>query len=72
MQFFGEATEKANNVGERIGIRGPRNLLELLPDTFSREDATRIRRKPDARFACPIVRKGKTASETGSASKHKP
>ena len=45
MQFFGEATEKANNVGERIGIRGPRNLLELLPDTFSREDATRIRRQ---------------------------
>ena len=45
MQFFGAATEQANNAGERIGTRGPRNLLELLPDTFSREDAVRIRRQ---------------------------
>ena len=44
MQFFGDAIEQANNVAERKGTRGPRNLLELLPDTFTIEDAKRVRR----------------------------
>jgi len=46
MQFFGDEIEKANN-GEysRIGTRGPRNLLELLPDEFTIEDARRIRQQ---------------------------
>jgi hypothetical protein len=45
MQFFGDAIEQANNAAERIGTRGPRNLLELLPDTFTLEDAKRVRRQ---------------------------
>jgi len=44
MQFFGEDIERANNgEGSRIGSRGPRNLLELLPDEFTLEDAKRVR-----------------------------
>ena len=43
MQFFGEDIEKANQEGERIGTRGPRNLLELLPDEFTIDDAKRVR-----------------------------
>ncbi len=46
MQFFGDDIEKANNGdGARIGTRGPRNLLELLPDEFTLEDAKRVRRQ---------------------------
>ena len=43
MQFFGEDIEKANRENNRIGKRGPRNLLELLPDEFTIEDAKRVR-----------------------------
>ena len=44
MQFFGDDIAKANS-GEdsRIGKRGPQNLLELLPDEFTTEDAKRVR-----------------------------
>ena len=45
MQFFGDAIEQANNAAERTGTRGPRNLLELLPDTFTLDDAKRVRRQ---------------------------
>ena len=45
MQFFGDAIEQANNAAERVGTRGPRNLLEMLPDTFTIEDAKRVRRQ---------------------------
>ena len=45
MQFFGEDIERANQEGERIGTRGPRNLLELLPDEFTIEDAKRVRKQ---------------------------
>ena len=46
MQFFGNAIEKANSgEGARIGTRGPRNLLELLPQTFTLDDAKRMRRQ---------------------------
>lgn len=45
MQFFGEDIEKANQESERIGTRGPRNLLELLPDEFRLEDIQRVRIK---------------------------
>ena len=46
MQFFGAAIEYATN-GEdsRMGTRGPRNLLEMLPDEFTLEDAKRVRRQ---------------------------
>ena len=46
MQFFGADIEKASNGDDaRIGVRGPRNLLELLPDVFTIEDAKRVRLK---------------------------
>ena len=45
MQFFGEDIERANQESERIGTRGPRNLLELLPDEFRFEDIQRVRIK---------------------------
>ena len=44
MQFFGADIEKANQgEGTRIGTRGPKNLLELLPEEFTLEDAKRVR-----------------------------
>ena len=45
MAFFGEDIAKATQGEERVGRRGPRNLLELLPDTFTIEDAKRVRRE---------------------------
>ena len=44
MTFFGEAIEKANrSIEEQTGRRGPRNLLQLLPDEFTVHDADLIR-----------------------------
>ena len=43
MAFFGEDIEKATHDYERVGTRGPRNLLELLPEEFTIEDAKRVR-----------------------------
>lgn len=44
MQFFGTDIERANGGDDaRIGSRGPRNLLELLPDEFTLDDARRVR-----------------------------
>jgi hypothetical protein len=45
MQFFGEDIEKANRDNDRTGKRGPRNLLELLPDEFTLQDAQYARKK---------------------------
>ena len=45
MHFFGEAIEEANHCSQSSGRRGPRNLLELLPNEFTMEDAVRIRRE---------------------------
>lgn len=46
MQFFGESIAKAiSGEDSRIGKRGPRNLLELLPEEFTVEDAKRVRRQ---------------------------
>ena len=46
MQFFGDNIDKAaNGDGARIGTRGPRNLLELLPDEFTLDDAKRVRQQ---------------------------
>ena len=45
MQFFGDDIEAANSGNERMGTRGPRNLLELLPDEFTKEDALNVRIK---------------------------
>ena len=44
MTFFGEAIEAANrSTDEQTGRRGPRNLLELLPQEFTVHDADLIR-----------------------------
>ena len=45
MRFFGEAIEQSNNSSQSSARRGPRNLLELLPNEFTLEDAVRIRRE---------------------------
>jgi len=46
MQFFGADIDKATNGDEaRIGTRGPRNLLELLPEEFTLDDAKRVRQQ---------------------------
>ena len=45
MEFFGEDIESANNSEESVRRNGPRNLLELLPDEFTLEDAKRVRRQ---------------------------
>lgn len=45
MHFFGEAIDEANNGSLPSGRRGPRNLLELLPNEFTMEDAVRVRRE---------------------------
>ena len=43
MQFFGADIEAANRGEERRGTRGPQNMLQLLPDEFTLNDAMRIR-----------------------------
>ena len=44
MEFFGEAIEAASRDGlQHSNANGPRNLLLLLPDEFTRADAERIR-----------------------------
>ncbi len=42
MEFFGEDIANVGKVQKRTK-RGPRNLLELLPDEFTLEDAVRVR-----------------------------
>jgi hypothetical protein len=55
MAFFGADIEAADREGERTGTRGPQNLLALLPDEFTIEDARRMR-----------VQQGKCAEKTGN------
>jgi len=45
MLFFGEAIEAAAIKGEGVTKRGPRNMLEMLPDEFTIDDVIRVRRK---------------------------
>ena len=56
MQFFGESIEQANRGDDsHMGKHGPRNLLELLPDVFTLDDARRVR-----------MQQGMTADKTGN------
>ena len=43
MHFFGEAIEEQEYAGERCKHKGPQNLLELLPEVFTREEAGLMR-----------------------------
>ena len=48
MRFFGEAIEAEDN-GVRTTHRGPRNLLDLLPEVFTREEAGLLRQRQGIR-----------------------
>ena len=45
MKFFGEAIEEVDNFGMREKKRGPQNLLDLLPDIFTRDEAGQMRKR---------------------------
>ena len=49
MQFFGEAIEDEENSGERSARKGPQNLLDLLPEVFTREEAGMLRQRQGIR-----------------------
>ena len=42
MHFFGEAIEEVESFGMQKKKRGPQNLLDLLPDVFTREEAQQM------------------------------
>ena len=48
MRFFGEAIEGQEETGT-IKRNGPRNLLDLLPEVFTREDAQQMRQRQGVR-----------------------
>ena len=43
MHFFGEAIEDLESGGQNRKKRGPQNLLDLLPDVFTRDEAQQMR-----------------------------
>ena len=45
MKFFGEAIENVECGVQQSVRKGPQNLLELLPDTFTREEAGKLRQR---------------------------
>lgn len=62
MQFFGADIERVNTDIERGNRRGPRNLLELLPDVFTIDEAARVRKLQglDAQGTVKMVRNWKS------------
>ena len=57
MQFFANDIENADKVQE-LPRKGPRNLLELLPDEFTIQDAINVRRQQgmNAKGYAPMIR----------------
>ena len=49
MRFFGEAIERQEYGVQQSTRKGPQNLLELLPDTFTREEAGQMRQQQGIR-----------------------
>jgi hypothetical protein len=49
MHFFGEEIEAADGPPKTAKKKGPQNLLELLPDPFTREEAHQMRLRRDIR-----------------------
>ena len=47
MIFFGAGIAKANEAGEKSSKRGPANLLQQLPDTFTYTQAEMVRQRND-------------------------
>ncbi len=62
MHFFGGAIDDANSLAERGTQRGPQNLLTLLPEVFTRDDAGRIRRQAglDSKGTVKMISQWKT------------
>lgn len=57
MRFFGEGIEKSEMEGEKTSKRGPRNLLQLLPDVFTLQEAiaTRLANGLDQQGTRPML-----------------
>ena len=49
MHFFGEAIEELEYAGMKSTNRGPQNLLDLLPEIFTREEAGMLRQRQGIR-----------------------
>ena len=49
MHFFGQAIEEQEYGGEKGNHRGPQNLLDLLPEVFTREEAGMLRQRQGIR-----------------------
>ena len=49
MHFFGEAIEEQEYAGEKYRHRGPQNLLDLLPEVFTRDEAGLLRQNQGIR-----------------------
>ena len=49
MHFFGEAIEEQEYAGVKSQHRGPQNLLDLLPEVFTREEAGMLRQRQNIR-----------------------
>ena len=47
--FFGEAIEQVDVLATSSKIQGPQNLLDMLPDSFTREEAGRLRQRQGIR-----------------------
>ena len=45
MHFFGQAIEEVEYGGASVKKRGPQNLLDLLPDIFTRDEAQQMRHR---------------------------
>ena len=45
MHFFGHAIEEVENGGASVKKHGPQNLLDLLPDVFTRDEAQHMRHR---------------------------
>ena len=45
MRFFGEAIEAQEEREGTVPIKGPQNLLDLMPEIFSRDDANSLRQR---------------------------
>ncbi len=49
MRFFGNAIETQEEEDSHVPRKGPQNLLDLLPEIFTREEANRIRQQSGIR-----------------------
>ena len=49
MHFFGQAIEDEENSARNVFRPGPRNLLDLLPEVFTREEAGLLRQRQGIR-----------------------